>query len=129
MVRNPGPGSPRVSLVKNNKNSAMKRLEVSLKPTCLYDLPIRPKDKRAAPDDSQAESGPKKKQKKEASEPKPLDVKAFMDNLKTDYSKKRLQSIPPTPPKQKWRPVKTAITDRVKAPKGWNPREPDLINE
>jgi hypothetical protein len=39
------------------------------------DLPIRPKDKRAAPDDSQAESSPKKKQKKEATKPKPLDVR------------------------------------------------------
>ncbi|KAF3030996.1 hypothetical protein E8E15_011499 [Penicillium rubens] len=93
------------------------------------DLPIRPKDKRAAPDDSQAESSPKKKQKKEATKPKPLDVKAFMDDLKTDYSKRRLKPMPPRPPKQKWRPVKTAITDRAKAPKGWNPREPDLIND
>lgn len=94
------------------------------------DLPIRPKEKRGAPDDSQAESGSvKKKQKKEESQPKPLDVNAFLADLKTDYSKKKLEPMPPRPPKQKWRPVKTAITDRAKAPKGWNPREPDLINE
>lgn len=94
------------------------------------DLPIRPKEKRGAPDDSQAESGSvKKKQKKEESQPKPLDVKAFLADLKTDYSKKKLEPMPPRPPKQKWRPVKTAITDRAKAPKGWNPREPDLVNE
>jgi hypothetical protein len=35
--------------------------------------------------------------------------------LKTDYSKRRLKPMPPRPPKQKWRPVKTAITDRAKA--------------
>ncbi|OQE93540.1 hypothetical protein PENNAL_c0005G01212 [Penicillium nalgiovense] len=37
------------------------------------------------------------------------DVKSFLDYLKTDYSKKRLKAMPPRPPKQKWRPVKTAI--------------------
>lgn len=94
------------------------------------DLPIRLKSKRGAPDDSQAESvSVKKKQKKEEPKPKPLDVEAFLADLKTDYSKKKLEPMPPRPPKQKLRPVKTAITDRAKAPKGWNPREPDLINE
>ncbi|KAJ5791348.1 uncharacterized protein N7518_008359 [Penicillium psychrosexuale] len=37
--------------------------------------------------------------------------------------------MPPRPPKQIWCPVKTAITDRAKAPKGLNLNEPDLIND
>jgi hypothetical protein len=51
----------RVSLARNSKSSAMKRLEVNLKAISLYDQ----KEKRRAPDYSQAESGYRKKETKE----------------------------------------------------------------
>ncbi|CAI7576616.1 unnamed protein product [Penicillium glandicola] len=96
------------------------------------DLPIRSKDKRAAPDDSEGEAGPTTKKQKKGDgkpNPKPLDVKAFLADLKTDYSAKKLEPMPSRPPKQKWGAVKTAITDPSKAPIGWNSGEPDLIND
>lgn len=133
MSGNPGDGKPPRRPRKPQGFFSEKRQEQrneAVRGQLEGELPIRSKEKRGAPDDSQAESGSvKKKQKKEEPKPKPLDVKAFLADLKTDYSRKKLEPMPPRPPKQKWRPVKTPITDRTKAPKGWNPREPDLINE
>ncbi|KAJ5877330.1 hypothetical protein N7455_000795 [Penicillium solitum] len=133
MSDNPGDGKPPRRSRKPQgffSEKQQERRNEAVRGQLAGDLPIRPKEKRGAPDDSQAESGSvKKKQKKEEPQPKPLDVNAFLADLKTDYSKKKLEPMPPRPPKQKWRPVKTAITDRAKAPKGWNPREPDLIND
>ncbi|CRL25160.1 unnamed protein product [Penicillium camemberti] len=133
MSGNPGDGKPPRRPRKPQGFFSEKRQEQrneAVRGQLEGELPIRSKEKRGAPDDSQAESGSvKKKQKKEEPKPKPLDVKAFLADLKTDYSKKKLEPMPPRPPKQKWRPVKTPITDRTKAPKGWNPREPDLIND
>lgn len=92
------------------------------------ELPLRLNTKRRHAV-SESEHSTLKKQRPPP--PKPLDVKAFLANLDTDYSEgwKKAQPKPKKPAKKKWGPVDTPILEREKAPKGWTENEPDLDPE
>lgn len=97
------------------------------------EVPIRRKGKgkRRASETEETEAGPSsKKQKTDDSEPKPLDEKALLADIKIDYSKiKSKTKAVKKPKKQVWGKMLAPITDREKTPRGWNPQEPDLMPE
>ncbi|KAJ5788142.1 hypothetical protein N7457_003132 [Penicillium paradoxum] len=95
----------------------------------LEGTPQMPSKKRSAPDDSGKEAVPAKKRQRQAPKSKPLDVEALLKDLDTDYSKVKPAHPPKRPAKQNWTPTTVVITDRGKAPIGWNPEEPDLMDD
>lgn len=95
-------------------------------------LPLRAKGKRRASQVEELEEGPSRKKGKE--EPKvpqlkPLQGDELLKDLEVDYTTRIKIHSPERPKKQTWKKVRTPITDRKKAPKGWNSREPDLEEE
>ncbi|KAJ5794605.1 hypothetical protein N7457_001204 [Penicillium paradoxum] len=87
--------------------------------------------KRRASDTEETEAGPSsKKQNTDDSEPNPLDEEALLADIKIDYSKTKSKTkAAKMPEKQIWGKVSAPIADREKAPRGWNPEEPDLMPE
>ncbi|KAJ9489297.1 hypothetical protein VN97_g4022 [Penicillium thymicola] len=73
--------------------------------------------------------GPPPKKKTRAEIPQILDEELLAADLNVDYSKRRKKLRQQMPKKQQWPKVKGVITERENAPKGWNPEEPDLMED
>ncbi|KAJ5770989.1 uncharacterized protein N7511_003040 [Penicillium nucicola] len=72
-----------------------------------------------------------KRRRRSETEPEELqlDVDALMRDLGFDYSTKMTSVLPKMPKKLQWSPVKSPITERAKAPRGWTLDEPDLRDD